>query len=86
MSRQDASVRDDECEDRSTNRLAWWLLLKGDRIVIAAGAVVAVFLLTRALVHLGAIAVGPDSSTGTAFSSVIAGLLTLITWRSPSIN
>lgn len=79
MSKRDSSVRDDKHKEEPTNRLSWWLLLEGDRIVITGGAVVAVFLLTMVLVRLNAIAVGPNSSMGTVFSSVIAGLLTLIT-------
>lgn len=60
-------------------RLEWWILFKGDRIAITAGAVVAVFALGRVLIWLDVIAVGANSHIPSVFSGVIAGLLTLIT-------
>lgn len=39
-------------KEQFTERLAWWVLLKGDRIILTSGVVVGIFLLTRALVRL----------------------------------
>lgn len=60
-------------------RLEWWLLFRGDRLVLTAGAVVVVFAMTRTLVWLDIITVGSNSYMSLVFSGVIAGLLTLVT-------
>jgi len=57
-----------------------WLLLGGNRLVVAGLLVVATFVLFYALVARGVLAVGPTSSASTAFGSgLVSGTLTLVT-------
>jgi len=61
-------------------RLLHWLLLGGNRLVVAGLLVVATFVVFYALVARGVIAVGPSSSASTAFGSgLISGTLTVVT-------
>jgi len=62
------------------DRVVDWLLLEGDRRLIAAGLVVAVTGVTLALVVTELIAVGPGSSVASLFGSgLTAGVVTLLT-------
>lgn len=57
-----------------------WLLLEGDRLAVTALIVVAVFVLTYALIRSGVLAIGPSSSIPTMLGSGgLAGLVTLLT-------
>lgn len=61
-------------------RALQWLLLSGNRIVVAAGLGVGVFLLVYGLIDRGLVAIGPGSRAATVFASgLISGTLTLVT-------
>mgnify|MGYP000147403826 CR=1 FL=1 len=61
-------------------RLVHWLLLGGNRLVVAGLLVVATVVLFYVLVARGVLAVGPTSSASTAFGSgLVSGTLTLVT-------
>lgn len=63
-----------------------WILIDGDRRLVAAGLVLGTLLVLLVAVQLGIIAVGPESSMRTLLSSgITSGLLALIT-VSLSIN
>lgn len=78
MGKSDTTVSDGSAKGLK-KRFEWWVLFKGDRLAITAGAVVVVFALAMVLVRLDAVSVGPNSRIPLVFSGVIAGLLTLIT-------
>lgn len=66
--------------DGPVDRVAHWLLLGGNRTVIAGGIVLTVFCFLFGLISAGLVAVGPASTAGTAFASgLISGTLTLVT-------
>lgn len=72
-----SSVRD---FDGPVDRAAHWLLLEGNRFVIAGGIVLAIFGCVRGLVYADLVAVGPGSTVSTVFGSgLISGTLTLVT-------
>lgn len=78
MGKSDTTVSDGSAKGLK-KRFEWWVLFKGDRLAITAGAVVVVFALAMVLVRLDVVSVGPNSRIPLVFSGVIAGLLTLIT-------
>jgi hypothetical protein len=62
------------------DRVADWLLLEGDRRVVAAGIVLVAALTAGSLVAAGVLAVGPGSSVARLFGSgLTAGVITLLT-------
>lgn len=72
-----SSVRDN---DTVWGRVVDWLLLNGDRSVVASCLVVAVVGLVWTLVSVGVLAVGPTSSVATLFGSgLTSGVITLLT-------
>lgn len=80
MSDRPSPARSVESTRGIGERILHWLLLDGSRQAVTAGVVLAVFLLTFALVTPDAIAIGPSSTAGTAFASgLVAGTLTLVT-------
>ncbi len=67
-------------DDGLVARGAHWLLLGGNRLVVAGGLVAIIFVLMLALVTGGILAVGPDSTAATAFGSgLLSGTLTVVT-------
>lgn len=57
-----------------------WLVLDGNRLVVAATLVAAVFAVFYGLVTVGAVSVGPESSAATVFGSgLTSGTVTLVT-------
>ncbi len=61
-------------------RVALWVLLEGDRRVIAGVATLAVVALFAALISAGVLAVGPNSSAATVFGSgLTSGVVTVVT-------
>ncbi|WP_418279803.1 hypothetical protein [Halorubrum sp. DTA98] len=73
-------------EKTTRERVAAWVLIEGDRRVVASGISVSIVGIVGALIWGDILAVGPDSATGTLFSSgLTAGVITLIT-ISLSIN
>ncbi|WP_255167939.1 hypothetical protein [Natrononativus amylolyticus] len=72
-----SSVRDaDGAVDRGLN----WLLLTGNRLLVAIGLTVVAILVVYGLIQADVITVGPDSVAETAFGSgLISGTLTLVT-------
>jgi hypothetical protein len=72
-----SSVRD---FDGTVDRAVHWLLLEGNRLVIAGGIVVVAAGWILGLAYADLVAVGPDSTVGTAFASgLISGTLTMVT-------
>lgn len=72
-----SSVRD---LDTVRKRAAEWVLLSGDRRAVAGCLVVGVAGAVWALVAVGVVAVGPDSSVATLFGSgLTSGIVTLLT-------
>lgn len=78
MGKSDTTVSGGSGEGLKT-RVEWWVLFKGDRLAVTAGAVVVVFALAMVLVRLDVVSVGPKSYIPTVFGGMIAGLLTLVT-------
>lgn len=77
---------DDIGDDTEYGDATTWLLIAGDRRLVAGGLVLSTLLVLLAAVRLGIIAVGPESSIRTLLSSgITSGLLALIT-VSLSIN
>jgi hypothetical protein len=71
------SVRD---YDTVWERVADWVLLNGDRRIVASCLVVAVVGVVWVLVSVGVLAVGPNSSVATIFGSgLTSGVITLLT-------
>lgn len=72
-----SSVRDSTTiRERVTN----WVLITGDRRVVAGGLVVGITGVVWALIAVGLLAVGPDSSVASLFGSgLTAGVITLLT-------
>lgn len=61
-------------------RALQWLLLSGNRLVVAACLGAGVFLLVYGLIDRGLVAIGPSSQAATVFASgLISGTLTLVT-------
>jgi len=61
-------------------RLAYWLLVEGDRRVVTAGFVAVGIAALGSLVAADVVTVGPGSSTGTLFGSgLTAGVVALVT-------
>ncbi|WP_255196165.1 hypothetical protein [Halorarius litoreus] len=72
-----SSIRD---ETGLRDRVARWVLLTGDRRVVAAGIVIGFSLVTFALVTGGVLAIGPGSTVSTLFASgLTSGAITLLT-------
>ncbi|WP_459193377.1 hypothetical protein [Halosimplex sp. J119] len=62
------------------SRVRHWVFLDGNRLLITGLVSVGIFALTRALVAVDLLAIGPKSSVPTTFGSgVTAGVFTLIT-------
>ncbi|WP_436908082.1 hypothetical protein [Halosimplex marinum] len=69
-----------DTSESDAGRVRHWLFLDGNRLLITALVCAGIFVLTRALVAGGLLAVGPSSSVPTVFGSgVTAGVFTLIT-------
>lgn len=67
-------------EGTAWERTAGWVLLTGDRRVLAGGLVVGITSLIWALIAVDVLAVGPDSSVASLFGSgLTAGVVTLLT-------
>lgn len=66
-------------QDGPVEQFSWWLLFDGGRLVVTSVFIVAVFLLTMALIRHDVVFVGPNSYVPTAFASGIAGIFTLVT-------
>lgn len=61
-------------------RLAFWVLLKGNRLAVAGGLVFVSIMILWSLIAAGVLAVGAHSSAATLFASgLTAGVVTLIT-------
>ncbi|QLH80595.1 hypothetical protein [Halosimplex pelagicum] len=70
----------DDAGDAGGNGPRHWLFLDGNRWVITAVVCVAIFAVTRGLVALGVLAVGPSGNVLTVFGSgITAGVFTLVT-------
>ncbi|QLH76318.1 hypothetical protein HZS55_02925 [Halosimplex rubrum] len=66
--------------DAGTSGLRHWVFLDGNRWLITAVVCVAVFAVTRGLVALGVLAVGPSGNVPTVFGSgITSGVFTLVT-------
>ncbi len=64
----------------AVDRLAQWVLIDANRLLMATVVVAGVFVLTEALLYANLITVGPESTVKTMFGSgVVSGLFTLIT-------
>ena len=74
-----SSVRSVE-RGSTRERAVKWLLLDGNRIVLAGGIVLATSLLVLAAVRLDLVAIGPRSAASSAVSSgLVSGTITLVT-------
>ncbi|WP_380678850.1 hypothetical protein [Salinigranum sp. GCM10025319] len=66
--------------DGPRERFLYWLLLDGNRIVIAGGLVAAVVAVILTAVFLDLVAIGPASTASTMFASgLVSGTVTLVT-------
>ncbi len=66
--------------DTFRGRVAAWVLLKGDRKVIAGGLIVGIVCIVGVLISVDVLAIGPGSSAATLFGSgLTSGVVTLVT-------
>lgn len=66
--------------DTIRDRIVTWILLEGDRPIVAAGIVTAFVATIAVLISVDILAVGPDSFTATIFGSgLTSGVFTIVT-------
>ena len=62
------------------HRVVWWVLLLGNRQLVAGGIAVGFAVVVRSLIGVGFLDVGADSKAATVFASgLTAGVVTLVT-------
>ena len=79
MGGSEQGAHNESGEKGTSDRLQLWILLEGDRLVLAAVLLVAISGVLLVLYAVGLFRVAPSSPTFLLFSSLVGGNLTLIT-------